>query len=292
MNQSLITPDDKPQPQGGALSLESFGSLMAMAVDKGIDLKELVELHERLKKSQAEEAFNRAIQEFQSRIGEVRHDKTADAGTYKYTYASLPAVAATIKPLLAELGLSFSYDTEVENDMITVACTVHHVQGHSRTSKFKARASGTSKMSEIQRFASTTTYGQRYALKMALGLMTVDTDDDGRGARPEHENPPENTSAPKERPRAQRQSAPKQETVHPRLAKIQKVWGYWQNDKDHPERKGELAALSKPERAMRFRNWARVVSRSETLDPEKWAEWTEADDAAFEICELYFAQPS
>jgi hypothetical protein len=203
----LITEPATPS-QAGALSLNTLGTLMSQAIDKGIDLTELVNLHERLKKAHAEEQFNLAMQQFQSGLPEIGHDKLVNVksrkedSSYSYTFATLPHIVKTIRPLLDACGLTVSFDTSVDKGLITVSCTVHHVLGHSRTSKFEAGASGAPGMSEIQKFASTTTYGQRYALKLALGLMTVDMDDDGRGAGPgAHPNPEHNPDAPKARPR-------------------------------------------------------------------------------------------
>jgi hypothetical protein len=292
--QSLIT-EPQRQPTGGALSLNTIGTMMSLAIEKGIDLKELVELHERLKRSAAEEAFNEAIQHFQAECPVIDHNETAtvksrkgDDASYSYTFASLPHIVKTIKPLLKECGLSYSFDSKVEKGLITVTCTIHHVMGHKRTSTFEAAASGAPGMSDIQKYASTITYGQRYALKLGLGLMTVDTDDDGRGSGDgSHENPEANEQAPRERPRAERNAS----LADKRKAAVAAVYDKWRTDPDHPDRKALVAKASKEERQAMFRNWARVVAQSETLDPWKPHEWTAAEDEAFKACELYFEAP-
>jgi hypothetical protein len=292
--QSLIVNEQRPQT-GGALSLDTIGTMMSLAIEKGIDLKELVELHERLKKSAAEEAFNEAIQRFQADCPVVDHDQQAnvksrkgDDASYSYTFASLPHIVKTIKPLLKECGLSYSFDSKVEKGMITVTCTIHHVLGHKRTSTFEAAASGAPGMSDIQRYASTITYGQRYALKLGLGLMTVDTDDDGRSSGDgSYENPGANPDAPRERTRRERQGPPAAGSdVERRRLAIRSVFTRWMTEKP------DLAKASVDEKKLQFRNWVRVVSNRETIDPAKPHEWTDADDEAFQACDLYFAEPA
>jgi hypothetical protein len=46
--------------------------------------------------------------------------------------------------------------------------------------------------------------------------------------------------------------------------------------------------LSKDELTVRFRNWCRVKSAHETLDPAQPQAWGEAEDQAFQHCVLYF----
>jgi hypothetical protein len=300
-DQTLITSDDRGPSQAGALSLNTLGTLMSQAIDKGIDLTELVNLHERLKKAHAEEQFNLAMQQFQSGLPEIGHDKLVNVksrkedSSYSYTFATLPHIVKTIRPLLDACGLTVSFDTSVDKGLITVSCTVHHVLGHSRTSKFEAGASGAPGMSEIQKFASTTTYGQRYALKLALGLMTVDMDDDGRGAGPgAHPNPEHNPDAPKARPRAERQAAPKQApptddpVLAARLADVQRVYRLWIADAKTSD--PTLLKTMADERALRFRNWVRIVSKHETLDPTEAASWGPGEVEAWKSCSFYFEQ--
>jgi hypothetical protein len=298
MNDSLI-PVAPPQ----ALSLASVGSLMAAAIEKGIDVKELVELQRQLKKDAAEEAFNHAMQRFQSECPEISHNEQADVRArdggkgYSYTFASLPHIVRTIKPVLERCGLTYSFDNKVDKSMITITCTIHHVLGHSRSSTFEAGASGAPGMSEIQKFASTTTYGQRYALKLALGLMTADMDDDGRGAPlPAHDNPTPNENAPRAPSRAERKTQPKQEAdpaweaLNNRRLAIRKVYELWASDADKPDRIAMLKKASPEDKKREFRNWVRIVSQCETLDPGAPELWTAADDQAFDLCSVYFEQ--
>lgn len=285
MNEQLII-DQPPARNQGELTLTTIGSMMSLAIEKGIDLKELVELHERLKKSAAEEAFNEAMQRFQSEVPVVTHNELADVKGrdgkqgYQYTFASLPHIAKTIKPMLKECGLSYSFDTKLEKGIISVTCTVHHVMGHKRTSTFEAPASGAPGMSEIQKGASTITYGQRYALKLALGLMTVDTDDDGRGAGPGgHENPEGNPNAPQAKPRGQRAQA-KPDVVQQRKDALRTVYDAWAAANPDNSDNGDGKAMD------RFVAWVQFTSHRSSINPKKPSEWTAEDDAAFQKCVL------
>jgi hypothetical protein len=191
MTQTIFEPEAIPLATRPArelapapVNLQTMAGLLTIAVEKGLSpeaMERLVNLQQRLMQQQAEEAFNLAIQRFQSACPVITKNATADAGKYSYNFADLPHIAATIRPHLESAGLSYSFDSKLESDRLRVTCTVHHVAGHSRTSTFEAKIDGPSAMSQLHKSASTLTYCRRYALTLALGLTTADTDDDGRG---------------------------------------------------------------------------------------------------------------
>lgn len=289
----LIT---EPQRSQGELSLSTLGTLMSAAIDKGLApeaLEKLVDLQERLMKQQAIAAFNQAIQMFQSRCPTIVHNRPVSAGSFTYTFADLPQIRKVIQPLLDECQLTYSFDTEFTEERIRVTCKVKHVLGHSEESSFEAKICGTDKMSSIQKSASTVTYGKRYALVGALGLMTATEDTDGRTGQEPHKNPEHDEAAPRAKPRAQRQGPPADsDVVNTRRNLIRKVFVLWESEADKPERKAALAAASVDEKKTMYRNWVRIVSTHETIDPSKPHEWGEAEDAAFAACDLYFAEPA
>jgi hypothetical protein len=192
------------------VNLQTMAGLLTIAVEKGLSpeaMERLVNLQQRLMQQQAEEAFNVAIQRFQSACPVITKNATADAGKYSYNFADLPHIAATIRPHLEAAGLSYSFDSKLEVDRLRVTCTVHHVAGHSRTSTFEAKIDGPSAMSQLHKSASTLTYCRRYALTLALGLTTADMDDDGRGITTPSPQPGADPNSPRVAPRDQRQQA-------------------------------------------------------------------------------------
>ena len=60
-----------------------------------------------------------------------------------------------------------------------MTCVLSHRDGYSEETTLTAGADDSGKKNSIQAIGSTTTYLQRYTLKLALGLATQDRDDDG-----------------------------------------------------------------------------------------------------------------
>ncbi|WP_197489032.1 ERF family protein [Planctomyces sp. SH-PL14] len=179
-------------------------SIIELAITKGTDpdsLAKLVDLQERVRKSEAEKAFNLAFSAFQDECPAVGHD--AEGYKSEYSYASLPQIVAVIKPYLAKHRLSYSFDSRVDGQSITVICTIRHVDGHCLPAQYTAPVDGTKMMNALQKAASAITYGKRHALCEALGIVTADSDDDGRSATP-RPRPDARSDAPQQAPRDNR----------------------------------------------------------------------------------------
>ncbi|HSH45085.1 MAG TPA: ERF family protein [Longimicrobiales bacterium] len=163
-----------PSPAGSDLN-----SLMRVALEQGsVDaLERLVALQERVAERQAEAAMAEALMAFQAACPPVIQSAKAD----RYTYAPLNEVVRTIRPHLAEHGLSYTHDSRVVESEIEVTCTLRHVHGATRTATFRGPADGSGKKNPLQAVGSARSYGRRYTLMDVLGLVTED-DDDGRAA--------------------------------------------------------------------------------------------------------------
>jgi uncharacterized protein (DUF4415 family) len=179
-------------------------SIIERAIEKGIDadtMSKLVDLQERMQRLNAESEFNHAMQDFQGECPPIPHNKNGHAN--RYSYADLPQIAAVIKPFTQKFGFSYSFDTETFEKSLVTKCTVCHVAGHSKTSSIMIAIDGTSSMSSPQKTASAMTYGRRYALCAAFGIVTADTDDDAqivgaeKGVNPEQR--PETRTAPRDK---------------------------------------------------------------------------------------------
>lgn len=154
--------------------------LIRVAVEKGMDIERLLELRERIKKEKAQEEFSKAFSRFQSELPEVIKDKKVlnKDGTIRYQYASLDTILNIIKPFLAKHNLSITFKTQTNNDSITVICIVRHILGHAEETSFTLPIDDSPHISKIQRFGSTLTYARRYALSLALGILSTDEDND------------------------------------------------------------------------------------------------------------------
>jgi hypothetical protein len=272
MTQTIFEPEATPLATRPArelapapVNLQTMAGLLTIAVEKGLSpeaMERLVNLQQRLMQQQAEEAFNLAIQRFQSACPVITKNATADAGKYSYNFADLPHIAATIRPHLESAGLSYSFDSKLESDRLRVTCTVHHVAGHSRTSTFEAKIDGPSAMSQLHKSASTLTYCRRYALTLALGLTTADTDDDGRGITTPSPQPGPDPNSPRVAPRNERQERQPADAGPPRVTAetLNRLLMKW---KDKVSKQGTPAG---------FADWCseKLTSDADLLKPSNW----------------------
>ena len=88
-------------------------------------------------------------------------------------------------------------------DIVEVVCILKHESGHKEETSFSAPWTTNAGMSPMQKYASATTFCQRYALRLALGLP-VGEDNDGRE---EYEKPGQRQDAPTVAERAERITA-------------------------------------------------------------------------------------
>lgn len=181
-------------------------ALIKSAIDKGIDpeaLGKLLDLQDRVMAKQAAMAFNEAKKRFQAECRPITKNRTAEFKSTKYTFADLEQVTQSIRPLLEKHGFSYSFDQTHNGGIIQVTCYLRHEQGHQEATTFSAPWGTNAGMSEAQKYASATTFCQRYALRLALGLP-VGEDNDGRE---EYEKPGQRHDAPTVAERAERITA-------------------------------------------------------------------------------------
>jgi len=186
----LIPADDIPH-----------GNLVALAVQRGDDLKNitaLMDLQERWEKNEARKAYVVAMNAFKKNPPTIFKDrhvyyKNRNGDVTEYDHSSLANVAATISEGLAEHGLSHRWDQEqLDGGQIRVTCVITHAMGHSESNFLQSGADQSGGKNSIQAIGSTVTYLQRYTLLSAVGLATQDMDNDGRGAgqvQPQNDKP-------------------------------------------------------------------------------------------------------
>ncbi len=116
-------------------------------------------------------------------------------------------------------------------------------------------------------------------------LFTQDLDD----KPPAHDNPEPNETAPRAKPRSERKTEPEVDPVlEARRVLIRSVFVKLLKE----EKFAHLADMKPADKQREYRNWVRVVSGHETIDPTKPHEWGAAEDEAFKACDLYFAEPA
>lgn len=168
---------------------DSVRQLLQMAIEKSMpveSLEKLLAMHERVADRAAGQEFARALAAFQKECPPITHSKkakivTSGGGNYSYTYAELDAIARVINPILAQHGLSYSWNTTVdERNRLTCECIVRHVNGHiAAPATFSLPIENKSAMSEQQKVGAAATFAKRQSLIAALGITTSDDDFDG-----------------------------------------------------------------------------------------------------------------
>lgn len=163
-------------------------SLVRIAVEQGLDidrLEKLLALQREWEAGEARKSFFDALSKFQSEIPPIVRADNVDAGRGgKRRYASLGTINEAIRPWLYANGLSFRFRQQQGPVGITVTCVVSHRDGHSEETTLTAGADSSGAKNAIQSVGSTITYLERYTLTAALGLTTVDDDDDGADSGP------------------------------------------------------------------------------------------------------------
>lgn len=158
-------------------------SMLAVAVQKGMDLETIKELRALQKEWEADEArkaFNHAFAEFKAEAVHVIKNKTVDAGPLSgKKYAELFAVVNAITPALSRHGLSVAWKiTKDEKDWIEVTCILKHALGHFESVSMGGCPDVGGAKSPIQARASTVSYLERYTVKAVCGVSEQGDDND------------------------------------------------------------------------------------------------------------------
>lgn len=234
--------------------------MIRTALDKGIDpesLGKLLDLQDRVLERQAKAAFALAKKTFQAECPFINRNCHAEFSGLSYDYANLEHIIKTIRPLLDRCGFTYSFTQKTDGAILTVTCILEHEAGHEESRDFSAPwAQKSGAVSEMQKYAMATTFCERYALCLALGLP-IGKDSDGRD--PEHEKPEQRADSPRPAPRDQRRTQPQPERIaQDELGRLTTEWKTQQTGTPGRE---EFAA------------WCRSVSSGD-WNPGKIGDWT------------------
>ena len=162
---------------------QSPAMLIQQAVKGGADLEKLqglLDLQMKWEANEAKKAYVRAMTAFKVNPPKIEKDKLVAYKEVKYSHASLANVTEKINKALSDHGLSASWQTK-QNGQVMVTCKITHELGHSEETTLSAGADTTGSKNTIQAIGSTITYLQRYTLLALTGLATFDMDNDGQG---------------------------------------------------------------------------------------------------------------
>jgi hypothetical protein len=161
--------------------------LVAVARDPNVSvekLERLMAMQERLANRAAEQAFNAAMAEAQTRMRPVAAD--ASNPQTRSRYASYAALDVKLRPLYTDAGFGLSFDTGESPiaDHLRVLCYVTHRDGFARTYHVDMPndgkgAKGGDVMTKTHATGAAMTYGMRYLLKMIFNVAVGEDDTDG-----------------------------------------------------------------------------------------------------------------
>jgi len=179
-------------------------ALIAQAIQSGAGietLERLVALAKDVRAQQAREAWHQAMTDFQSQCPKILKTETAEittrgGGGYSYDYAPIEEITSKILPTMTAVGLTVSYRTpRMLSGHVVVVCRISHALGHYEESGevvmpvvMPATPEERTGANPMQRVGIATTYAQRYALKLALGLAP-ERDTDGHAKKGEPNKP-------------------------------------------------------------------------------------------------------
>jgi hypothetical protein len=161
--------------------------LMALAVQSGADvgtlerIRDLIEWNE---KREAKRAYDDALAAFQAECPTLKRTVAGAQGRYRFT--PLDHIIEQVRPLMERHGLSRRFTTEQVNPTtVRVSVIITHKTGHSETSSVDIPVDKRNNlMSDPQQVGGAITFAQRYALQLALGIVTAGDDRDGQGPEP------------------------------------------------------------------------------------------------------------
>lgn len=168
-----------------AIERTDIGGLLNEAIAKGatVDaLEKLVGLHDRMVAKAAATEFASAFAGFQADCPPVLKTKKVDVtlrngGRMRYNYAPLDVIANTIRPHLHARGMSYTWDSTVNGQMLVCTCRLRHVNGHEATATFSCPIeSPYQAMSEQHKTAGALTFARRQSLVQVCGLTSTDDD--------------------------------------------------------------------------------------------------------------------
>ncbi len=163
-------------------------ALSRAAADPNVDvgkLERLLSMQKEILADQRRQSYMAALARLQERMPQINKAGviTDRDGLVRNRYAKLEDIDATVRPMCAEEGFSFTFDSKRADGGIEFTCDMHHRDGHTERKAIVLPVDNGAGRNSVQAVGSTTSYARRYLLSMHLNLVTRDEDDDGKGGR-------------------------------------------------------------------------------------------------------------
>jgi hypothetical protein len=182
-----------------AVAAADSSSVMAMigtaSKDKTVDvgkMERLVELFERIKKTEQKEAYAAAMVKLKpllpviDRRGRIvvrakdAHGNRTGAVQQDTPYALWEDIDEAITPVLHDCGFALTFRTGNEADgRLRVTAVLQHERGHFEETTMALPFDTSGSKNNVQAIGSSTSYGKRYTACAILNIRTRGEDDDG-----------------------------------------------------------------------------------------------------------------
>lgn len=160
--------------------------IASVATNPDVDvskLSALLDMQDRVMKREAEAEFNKALASVTAKMPHIPKNGRVELGGGKgYNFATLPDMDSSLRPLMAEVGLSLMFSTETigEGGQLKVIATLMHTAGHSRSIDVTLPVDTGAGRGNLQARGSTMKYAMRYLMRMMFNIIDDEmADDDG-----------------------------------------------------------------------------------------------------------------
>ena len=182
-NENLPAPIDSALPAPADISV---GQMMQSVIDRGITEQNvaafgaLIDLHVKMENRKAAQDFAKAFVALQAEMPHVQAMRAVPDkhGSTKYMFAPFEDIMEQVAPHLQRHGFTISFSTEFAENRLVKICTLTHISGHSRETRFAVRVGqGPPGCNEAQADGAASTYAKRYVMCEALNIA-IDRDKD------------------------------------------------------------------------------------------------------------------
>lgn len=144
-------------------------------------LDHLIAIHRELRNDEQETEFNAAFARLQAKLPILDKTHTIEVkGKVRSKYTAYEDIHAAIQPLLEAERFTVTYGTRIESDTkITVIVSLQRDR-IVRQTEVTLPLDKSEYRNVVQNYGATLTYCKRYALTLALNLVTKDQDDDAQ----------------------------------------------------------------------------------------------------------------
>ena len=188
------------QVEQQSLSIMNPETLISQAIKQNASvdtMERLLKMRQDLKAEFAKEQFDISMANFQMDCPIVKKTKSVptSSGAIAYKYAPIESIVSQVKKYLKKHGFSYMIKTETLEKKVKAICVVKHKDGHSEESSMSVPlGTKTNIMSETQVVAAALTFAKRYAFCNSFGILTGDSDDDGKSFGAEKKDEKKGTS--------------------------------------------------------------------------------------------------